>query len=79
MYDNHQKIEVSSKARIRKKVYENHRLMISKLRNDIYQGLKASEEIIEEKVHNYFLYHFIIFCLLIIFNCNILIGSISFN
>jgi len=31
-------------------MYENHRSMISKLRNDIYQGLKTSEDIIEEKV-----------------------------
>jgi len=42
------------KGHIKKKVYENHRLMVSKLRNDIYQGFGTSEDLIEEKVH----YHF---------------------
>ncbi|OUM65442.1 hypothetical protein PIROE2DRAFT_7557, partial [Piromyces sp. E2] len=43
------KPDINLKGHIKKKVYENHRLMISKLRNDIYQGLKSTEDIIEEK------------------------------
>ncbi|ORX84251.1 hypothetical protein BCR32DRAFT_291477 [Anaeromyces robustus] len=39
----------NKKGSIQKKVYENHRFMVSKLRNDIYQGLGNSENIIEEK------------------------------
>lgn len=30
--------------------------MISKLRNDIYQGFETSEDIIEEKVISYFIH-----------------------
>ncbi|ORX43303.1 hypothetical protein BCR36DRAFT_146299 [Piromyces finnis] len=43
------KPENNTKGQIKKKVYENHRLMISKLRNDIYQGFGSSEDIIEKK------------------------------